>query len=303
MRLKSIFTISSIFLSLSILQGCDQRPVEKSEKPFSLGGITIGNSKSEIDKLHKFLPCKTETKGTAECYLDDREKRYDFHGASVLYAKIKLLELYEYISEIEFSTKGKTISKYEIESSWGIKGRCLTKFDIDDAAKFDSDSTAPFIRYLNEITLIPSGYSDFICVLPTSQVFQYKKYDGQDGGASLFYLKEIWVRNFEYIFRAKNSIAGAKEEIDQKLNNRTPSHQVKPNPAACKNYEYGTDSYHENISKLAKLIGRPEGDYDRLMESYIGYLCSGKFTEAQGMVNDGSVDREEAASIRRILSQ
>ena len=90
MRLKSIFTISSIFLSLSILQGCDQRPVEKSEKPFSLGGITIGNSKSEIDKLHKFLPCKTETKGTAECYLDDREKRYDFQQKEKQFQSMKL---------------------------------------------------------------------------------------------------------------------------------------------------------------------------------------------------------------------
>ncbi|MFZ6720188.1 hypothetical protein [Undibacterium sp. Ji49W] len=296
-------TIACFFSTILLISGCDRRPITKSDMPFSLGGIYIGIPKSEVDRAHKLLPCKTESKAVAECYLDDTEQRYDFLGASTSYAKLKLRNPYESVSEIEFSTKGKIISKSDIESKWGIKGRCLSKNDIEEAVKFDGESTSPFVRYLNEINLIPSNYGSFICIAANAQVLQYKNYGGQDGSASIFYLQEIWVRNFEHIFEARARMAGAKEEIDQKLNNSVATHEVKINLNTCKNYEYGADTYHDNMEKLAKIVGRKDGYYDRSIESYVGSLCAGKTSEAQSMVNDGSVDREEAQAIRKILSQ
>lgn len=216
-KIQSVLTIIAI-ISIFLLQGCDRRPFALSDQPFSVGGIKIGYSKAEASINNKFLSCDSKSKDTAECFVDDREKRYDFLGASVDYAKIKLPAPYEYITEVSFSTKKKVVSKLDVETKWNLKGRCLSARDVDDALKFDSESTAPFVRYLTQIHLIPTDHYDFICVLPSGEFFQYNHHEGSDGHGNIYFLKDIWVRNFEYILRAKNGIAGANEEVDRKLN-------------------------------------------------------------------------------------
>jgi hypothetical protein len=206
-----------IVTAVSLLVACDNRPVLKSDGyPFSVGGIALGMTKSDLEKKHELLSCNPETQDKAKCYVDDRKFKYDFFGAPVGFLEIKLLAPYTTVTELHFAIKGVKVKKSDVERAWGIEGRCLGKTDIEEALKFDSETSGYFARSLDEFHLLPNGNEDFVCLMPDYSFIKYNQYpDKSQAGVDVYYLKDVFVTNYGYLFRSRERYATAKKQINQ----------------------------------------------------------------------------------------
>lgn len=199
---------------MGLLVGCDSRPVLTSQKaPLSVGGITLGMSKDELQKHHELLSCSPDSPDKAKCFVDDRTVKYDFFGVPVSFVEIKLHSPYSTVTELAFSIKGGKVRQGDLESAWGIQGKCLSKADIDSAVKFDPQASADFARRLDDFQLLPRSNEDFVCLLPDHSFLKYKQYsDKGQAGVDLYYLDEGAFRSFGYLFRAKLKLAKAQSD-------------------------------------------------------------------------------------------
>lgn len=215
--------------AILLLAGCDNRPVLKSDgEPFGVGGITLGMLKSELEKKHELLSCNPDAAETAKCFVDDRKVKYDFFGVPVGFIAVKLPSPYTTIYSMHFAIKGGKVRKSDVERAWHIQGKCLGKVDIEDALKFDKETSGYFARSLDEFHLLPSGYEDFICLMPDHSFIKYDQYtDKNEAGVDIYYLKDVFVTNYGYVFKSREKYAAAKIEINQKT---TESVGVESNP-------------------------------------------------------------------------
>lgn len=215
------FAKALFFAAILLSAGCDNRPVLKSDGvPFSVGGINLGMLKSELEKKHELLSCDPDTTEKAKCFVDDRKVKYEFFGVPVGFIEVKLPSPYTTVSEMHFTIKGGKVQKNDVERAWRIEGRCLGKTDIEDAVNFDKDTSGYFARSLDEFRLLPSGYGDFICLMPDHSFIEYNQYsDKNEAGIDIYYLKDVFVTNYEYIFNSIEKYAEAKIEINKKILN------------------------------------------------------------------------------------
>lgn len=220
---------------IGLLVGCDSRPVLKSEgAPFSVGGIALGMPKSEMEKKHELLSCNPDTPDKAKCFVDDRKVRYDFFGIPVGFLEIKMLAPYTNVTELHFAIKGGKVRKSDVERAWGIQGRCLGKTDIEDALKFDTQTNGYFARSLDEFHLLPSGYEDFVCLMPDYSFIKYNQYpDKNEAGVDVYYLKDVFVTNYGYVFRSKEKYSAAKAEVSQLARNGVDTQVAAQSPTGA----------------------------------------------------------------------
>lgn len=242
------FVKTFFFAAILLLAACDDRPVLKSDGvPFSVGGINLGMLKSELEKKHELLSCDPDTTEKAKCFIDRQKVKYEFFGVPVEFIEIKLPSPYTNVSEMHFAIKGGKVQKNDVERAWKIEGRCLGKADIEDAVKFDKDTNGYFARSLDEFHLLPSGYGDFICLMPDHSFIKYNQYsDKNKAGVDIYYLKDVFVTNYGYVFNSKEKYAAAKIEINKKT---TESVGVESNPVAKLNGEF-VDALNRGQSHL-----------------------------------------------------
>jgi len=302
MRLLSISTIILILAPALVLSGCDSRPVVKSELAFAVGGIGPGLSKSVLERTHKLLPCTPATKGLAECLVDDLGARYDFFGAEASAIKLKLPEPYSTVVSVDFVTKGAPVNSQTVEASWRIKGRCLTKTAVDAAVKFDPDSVAPFVRHLNEVSLLPTRDGDFVCLKEDGTFFQYTPTtDKASALATAFYLNETLARNFEYIFSAIAAMTSAQAEINGQLNAEKRIVVKTPVPGNCSRYEEGNPLAQANKLALAKQLSEHVEFLDKYQSSFMFSLCNGDGPDAMALISNGYLSFDDARAISTAL--
>lgn len=208
------------FVAILLLAGCDNRPVLKSDgAPFSVGGINLGMLKIELEKKHELHSCDPDTTEKAKCFVDRRKVKYDFFGVPVEFIEIKLPLPYTSVSEINFAIKGGKVQKSDVEKAWRIQGRCLETAEIQEAVKFDKDTNDYFARSLDEFHLLPSEYGDFICLMPDHSFIKYNQYsDKNEAGVDIYYLKDVFVTNYGYVFRSVEKYAAASNEVNKKIN-------------------------------------------------------------------------------------
>lgn len=215
--------------AIVLLAGCDNRPVLKSDgEPFGVGGITLGMLKSELEKKHELLSCNPDTAETAKCFVDDRKVKYDFFGVPVGFIEVKLPSPYTTIHAMHFAIKGGKVQKSDVERAWHIQGKCLGKVDIEEALKFDKETSGYFAKSLDEFYLLPTGYEDFICMMPDHSFIKYDQYpDKNEASVDIYYLKDVFATNYGYVFKSIEKYASAKIEINQKA---TESVGMESNP-------------------------------------------------------------------------
>ena len=118
------------------------------------------------------------------------------------------------MTELHFAITGGKVRKSDVERAWDIQGKCLGKTDIEEASKFDTQTSGYFARSLDEFHLLPSGYEDFVCLMPDNSFIKYNQHPGKnEAGVDIYYLKDVFATNYGYIFMSKDKYSLAKTEI------------------------------------------------------------------------------------------
>jgi len=71
----------------------------------------------------------------------------------------------------------------------------------------------------------------------------------------------------------------------------------------CKDLEYGTDKYHENMDELAKKAKLEDNYWHRYHEAFISDLCRGNKDSANGWVDCGHVKASDAVAISKLIGK
>lgn len=260
-------------------------------------------NKSDLAPKHDLLSCNPDADNKAKCFVNDTNVRYDFFGASVQFISIKLLPPYTQINEINFSTKGVKVRKEDVEKAWNIPGRCLGKNDIEEALKFDTETNGYFARSLDEFRLLPTGYDDFVCLLENNSFIKYNQYtDKNESGVDIYYLKDVFTRNYEYIFKSKNRFNQAKIEIDKAFQKQP---EVISKTASvenrCMGYDNNAKDHFEKMEALVKKSNYSTGSTNKYFEAFVNELCTGKIDDAAQYVSSGDISKIDAESIAKSL--
>lgn len=71
----------------------------------------------------------------------------------------------------------------------------------------------------------------------------------------------------------------------------------------CKDLEYGTDKYHENMDELAKKAKLEDNYCHRYHEAFISDLCRGNKDAANEWVDYGHVKASDAVAISKLIGK
>jgi hypothetical protein len=299
--MKSILNILIISIALF---GCDNKPyIEKNENSFSIGGVSLGASKEELEKNNTLLSCKPIETDMVTCFIDDSKITYKLFGTTANFISIKLINPYQTISGISMSVKGPAISKNSIEKKWALQGRCLTRMEIDEATKFDNQGSGYFKNSLNEFNLLPSGNMDFICLTKNREFIKYNYYEGKEASIDIYYLKNVFANNYEYIFQSKLKFNSAYEESKIITNSKNNINKNTSFSMSCENVSHENKDYFENMEKLSKESNLPDNYFNKYHEDVVVSICNGNEKALIKSITDGYVPQEEVKRISITLGR
>lgn len=69
----------------------------------------------------------------------------------------------------------------------------------------------------------------------------------------------------------------------------------------CSDVTYGSDSYFDNMEKLALEARLPDNYFNRYHEDVVSDLCKGNPEDIESLIDDGYVKRSEVEGIKEVL--
>ncbi len=281
-----------LMVTTLLLTGCDNRQKFTSDSaPFSVGGIQLGAPRDGLKTPNELTGCAPDTADKAKCYVNDTNIRYDIFGADAHFITVKFYAPYKNIDEINVSFKGKTITKSEVEQKWGLKGKCLNRYEIDESQKFDKETSGYFVRALNEFNLLPSSGGDFVCLADNNTFLKYSQYTGKaEGSIDMYYLKDVFVTNYRYLFKSKMAHQQSNEEVANAFSK--PVAQVPINRCG-KKYDPDGQAHGASMDKLA-VDAKYENGADRYFSAFVSELCTGDGNGARDYVSNSQIPVDTA---------
>lgn len=295
------------------ISGCDTRTtLEKSDIRFSIGGIELGKSVTDLQKEHTLGSCTPFDSDHAKCTVDDSKVIYKIFGKAANFISIKTTTPNTNITGISFSLKGPAIYKGNVEKRWHLQGRCLTIFEIEEATKFDGEGSGYFKKALADFSMLPTGNSGFICLTANREFLKYTyDEDRKIAYVDMYYLKDAFFKNYEYIYQSKEKFDHAKNNVNNIINKgeqkgKDASSRLSDNSIVeemnCKEVEANFQDRQkmETLAKKANLLG---AYINRYHIDIISSMCKDDVERIIKDIENGFVEQGEAKRIASVLGK